>query len=380
MNIGERITQVRKENGLSQEQFGSSIHVTRQTVSKWEMNQSIPDVDKCIEISKQYNVSIEWLLGIKETKDDTNNQMNTIESIVKKNTKERWRHGLFMGFLSILCIFIGFFMHSSIRYLEMNQNTLQLNFEQLNNKVNYQNDYLNKLENLLENQNEFIINECEFINYDYQNNKATLYLNITPKEIHKDMTIEIVVDNGKETFKKQAALKENRQYTIENDIALSDNLLISANIKTSQSEYMKYVTKIENALSDTQYKSFDYEEYAYNSNQSRVTSFTLGSRYKKIENLEIQKIESYVFIDNVFYKMIPSILNIDEVMNEYTSETRIELNDYKTKIYIEVLDVVYDSCGRSYVSGGTKFSISKEGTRIQENYEVNKDFEWERYQ
>ena len=48
MTIGERIAQIRKERGLSQEAFGESLGVTRQSISKWESNTSIPDVDKFI--------------------------------------------------------------------------------------------------------------------------------------------------------------------------------------------------------------------------------------------------------------------------------------------------------------------------------------------
>ena len=90
MTIGKRIAIIRKENNLSQEAFGASINVTRQSISKWEADLSIPEVDKCIEISKKYNVSIEWLLGVRENKEDskalTEEQYLTIEEIVKKYT------------------------------------------------------------------------------------------------------------------------------------------------------------------------------------------------------------------------------------------------------------------------------------------------------
>ena len=39
MEIGKQIQNIRKENGLSQEQFGQKFHVTRQTVSNWEMKK-----------------------------------------------------------------------------------------------------------------------------------------------------------------------------------------------------------------------------------------------------------------------------------------------------------------------------------------------------
>ena len=50
-SIGERIKQVRKQFGLSQEELGDKLNVTRQTVSKWELNQTIPDINKLKEAS-----------------------------------------------------------------------------------------------------------------------------------------------------------------------------------------------------------------------------------------------------------------------------------------------------------------------------------------
>lgn len=44
MILSEKITELRKRNGLSQEEFGAEIGVSRQAVSKWEMAQSTPDL------------------------------------------------------------------------------------------------------------------------------------------------------------------------------------------------------------------------------------------------------------------------------------------------------------------------------------------------
>ena len=50
MTLGNRIQEIRTKAGLSQEAFGEKIGVTRQTVSKWELGQSRPDMDKLIEM------------------------------------------------------------------------------------------------------------------------------------------------------------------------------------------------------------------------------------------------------------------------------------------------------------------------------------------
>lgn len=62
MDIGKQISNIRKEHKLTQEQFGSLFHVTRQTVSNWENRKSFPDLQILVEISNQFNVSLDTLL------------------------------------------------------------------------------------------------------------------------------------------------------------------------------------------------------------------------------------------------------------------------------------------------------------------------------
>ena len=62
MNIGNQISTIRKERQLTQEQFGSLFHVTRQTVSNWENEKSYPDLQTLIDISNQFEVSLDILI------------------------------------------------------------------------------------------------------------------------------------------------------------------------------------------------------------------------------------------------------------------------------------------------------------------------------
>lgn len=62
MNIGNQILNIRKENQLTQEEFGKLFHVTRQTVSNWENGKSYPDLQVLVDISNQFGVSLDTLL------------------------------------------------------------------------------------------------------------------------------------------------------------------------------------------------------------------------------------------------------------------------------------------------------------------------------
>ena len=62
MSIGKRIMSIRKERQLTQEQFGSLFHVTRQTVSNWENGKSYPDLQLLVAISDHFGVSLDMML------------------------------------------------------------------------------------------------------------------------------------------------------------------------------------------------------------------------------------------------------------------------------------------------------------------------------
>ena len=121
MTIGERIILIRKENGLSQDAFGAMINVSRQSISKWEANVSIPEVEKLIEISKKFNVSIEWLIGIKENRNNQNDlneeQLNKIEQIIQKHASMKPKKDISnliisgsLAFFTVACILFGGFV------------------------------------------------------------------------------------------------------------------------------------------------------------------------------------------------------------------------------------------------------------------------------
>ena len=66
MNIGEKLFELRKQKNLSQEEVAEKLNGTRQTVSKWETNQSTPDFDKIIPLCELFGIGAEELLNAKK--------------------------------------------------------------------------------------------------------------------------------------------------------------------------------------------------------------------------------------------------------------------------------------------------------------------------
>ena len=62
MTIGDKILNLRTAHGISQEQLAEKMDVSRQTVSKWEMDQALPQIDKVILLSEIFKVSTDELL------------------------------------------------------------------------------------------------------------------------------------------------------------------------------------------------------------------------------------------------------------------------------------------------------------------------------
>ena len=62
MTIADRIQSLRKQQGMSQEELADKIGVSRQAVSKWESEQSTPDLDKVVIMSELFEVTTDYLL------------------------------------------------------------------------------------------------------------------------------------------------------------------------------------------------------------------------------------------------------------------------------------------------------------------------------
>ena len=104
MNIGEKLYELRKEKHLSQEEVAEKLDVTRQTISKWETNQSTPDFDKIKPLCELYEITADELLT-GERKEKTNQPEN------KQNIKEKRAKGIALGvltyFIAIVWIMIS---------------------------------------------------------------------------------------------------------------------------------------------------------------------------------------------------------------------------------------------------------------------------------
>ena len=62
MNFNEKLISLRKSQGLSQEELGAQLHVSRQTISKWESGQSYPDFQRLVLLSDFFGLTLDELV------------------------------------------------------------------------------------------------------------------------------------------------------------------------------------------------------------------------------------------------------------------------------------------------------------------------------
>ncbi|MDD4850886.1 MAG: helix-turn-helix transcriptional regulator [Gemmiger sp.] len=67
MSVSKQLIHLRNVKGISQEELASLMNVTRQAVSKWETDQTLPDSEKIVRLSEIFGVTTDYLLQGKET-------------------------------------------------------------------------------------------------------------------------------------------------------------------------------------------------------------------------------------------------------------------------------------------------------------------------
>ncbi|MDE6665313.1 MAG: helix-turn-helix domain-containing protein [Ruminococcus sp.] len=100
MEFNNKLYHLRKQKGLSQEELANCLNVSRQTISKWEVGDSTPDMEKLIAISDLFEISLDELvmgkvpthIGETSTKSEIVNELK--EKILTDENKKKAKRGL----------------------------------------------------------------------------------------------------------------------------------------------------------------------------------------------------------------------------------------------------------------------------------------------
>ncbi len=248
MKLNEKLIKLRKEKGLSQEEFGNEINVSRQAVSKWENEETKPDIDKIQEIVKKFGVTYEYLLNdeIIESKTTTN-----IKKESKKNSILKVILIIFLVYL-LICIyrFIGLYKFYSIANSFSEKNYWMYNDFQFssefdgNSEVGFDTEkigdvlikkfYFYDTDNDI--KNETFPSSIEYTDFEKKIAYRLDYDEETGKYIYSDRVKEALNDEEKENLfndKDKNLVKENTFVYIPHNF--KDMLLMAINPRTSVS-------------------------------------------------------------------------------------------------------------------------------------------------
>ena len=211
MTTGEKIAKLRKEKNLSQELFGDLLDVSRQSISKWESDAVVPEMDKLIWISEKFNVSISWLLGIEEETEISEEDNKITDSLIKINksydnrVKREFNENkkslkTLTAVIIILCILsLPLYLYSFLQYEELNEDRVRM--ERSIADTIERNGYISEdleeryAELYAENhhKNGVYSHEIDFI--DYEKQLVSMRFDVIAKRFTKDTTAKIEVIN-----------------------------------------------------------------------------------------------------------------------------------------------------------------------------------------
>ena len=166
MNLGKKIAELRKKNNLSQEELAEKVGVARQTISKWEIGDTTPDINQVKIISKIFNISIDELVD-----NDINNviveKISNTEKLAGITIKILKVFGIMLiVFITLIFLFVIIFMIDNPRkdYDIVGRTKISCNLD--NEKYVYEAEYNKNYQVLNSGGDAYIMNHTDIESYE----------------------------------------------------------------------------------------------------------------------------------------------------------------------------------------------------------------------
>lgn len=272
MTVGQRIAQKRKEKGLSQEALGERLGVSRQAIYKWESDAALPEIEKLVKLSREFDLSIDWLLGEgDESRELTPDQLRMVEEIVSRylaaqspektiilretveaepqeidpeGERETGRSGVgwlkrwglaWAGLAALVAIVMVFFnLFSRLDQMRQENQNLQMTVANIRSDVNNQiYGITSRVEEVLQRQNDLTAEQSARVtNTDYRANTVTVEARALPRTYVEGMGAEFLLDSGGQTVTVPGVLGADHAFTARITGPLSDDITVSVVLLT----------------------------------------------------------------------------------------------------------------------------------------------------
>lgn len=215
MELYEKLYELRRASGMSQEELAEKLGVSRQAVSKWESGATQPELSKLIELSKIYQVSVDALLSLEHAKEPQDSSpaapaaegtsRDTVEDAPAAKPNLRTfcaQHKKSIGGAAVaLAALIAVGVHYNNRI-----NTLSTQVNDLRSQLyNVQNNLSNQIAGISNNVSDILASESSLISqYDYEvksvdlkKQECTLSFSLLPKLLDEETLVDLLVtDRG----------------------------------------------------------------------------------------------------------------------------------------------------------------------------------------
>lgn len=272
MTVGQRIAQKRKELGLSQEALGERLGVSRQSIYKWESDGTLPEIEKLVNLSRIFSVSVGWLLGEEdgaaERKELTEEQLRMVEEIVdrylaarpapeaakappppRKAGRRRWLRVLAAA--AVIAVFLNLF--SRLDRMNREYESLQSSIGYVRDDVNRQvSGIAGRVESILQSQNSLTAEwSASVVSTDLAENTVTVEARAVPRTFTEGMRAEFVLSSGKETVTVPVEAGEDHAFQAQITGPLSDGITVSAVFLSGDRRETQVLEQFEYLYSDS---------------------------------------------------------------------------------------------------------------------------------
>lgn len=409
--LGQKISELRAQKGISQTELAEVLDVSRQSISKWETDTALPEIDKLVAISRYFGVPVGALLGLEEEQvsepaengELNETQLKMVQEIVdrylaaqpKSMSKKRRTVLKIAACVAAVCLAVGLSkMTGQLKDLNRQYHDLRYSIDNVTYGVNNQiNSISGRVEELLKQQNNLTADYgTEIKDIDISGKMVTFSFSAVPKTFTEGMTAWLEAENGTAKFTFGPFEPVGQTFSGEATFAMTDAISLYIVFETDG----KRETQLLDTYTDLHQRSVPViyvEEYL---DQNRIADKKLTFERQPVV-ISLDK----PYFDTVYGSLIPGIKEIRAGLfrnqqlvfwleeDVQATEPRREDSGYSVHFYelpegfglpvsagdeICIAAVIEDEAGRQFIRTGDNWlTIGEEGSNLtveQNGYEV----------
>lgn len=395
MTLGERIAQKRKEMGLSQEQLGAELGVSRQAIYKWESDLALPEIEKLVILAERFHVSVGWLLCVEDISQEENGeltaaQLNMVEEIARRYRPQiskcrRWGILGLSGAVLVVLIVIFSSLFVRLNALKKDNSSLRQNIAEVQdginsvqNSVQFQiNEITNEVKTALEQQTMLISSfDCEIIGHDAANKTVTFRVSAVPKTYTEGMRAVFSVISDGETITETTDPDEGQQYKADITCPLTDAIQVSVTFVNGETRETQLLEQYVNLYSDTLPLCYPCGGFGGGIGNDvmyvGVSFIDREPNYGVLEQAAVTSLRVGLFQDKKLIKWLKPYHQLtDEQQQEIREQYPVDERDWEYAFVLQekvpldehstycIASVVQDEYGRTMVYEGDRFRKSE---------------------